>query len=440
MNTVTTDINMTRRKVTVTILASETSNHENSLVKEFAKSARIPGFRPGKVPQSLVKKRFNKELSDELHRKLVTSAYQNALDAIKEDVYSMVEMGEVSIAVDKDTEVEIIFDVIPSFDLPVYKGLEVEKDKLDVQQKEIDEKLELIQNQRASYEAIKSRNIRKGDFVRCSYTGTIGDQLVSEIVPEKPIYGTQKGTWEEAGSESAPGVPAIVKGLVGMSVDDTKSFEETFDQEFEIEQLAGKTVSYSVTVEEIRERVKPKLNQDFFKEFEVNSLESLIDKIKSDLYVEKEGLNKNKQRATLLERISEPLSFPIPESALEAEIKSISQKEMMDALRSGKSKEEIELKKEKIIEDARPNAEKSVRQQLLLKKIAKTENLEINQQEIAQYAYQEAYRMRIPPEEFIKNLKKDQSSLQNLQQNILTIKALDLIVDESKELESVHSK
>ena len=440
MKTATTDINETRRKVTVSILSNETTEQEKSLVKEFAKSARIPGFRPGKVPESLIKKRFIKELNQQLHTKIVTTAYQKALDSIEEEVYSMVKMGEVSIASEKDTEVEIIFDIVPSFDLPVYKGLEIEAEKIDVLQEEIDEKLELIENQRSSYEVIKGRNIEKGDFVRCSYIGTIDEKLVSEMVPNNPIYGSQKGTWEEAGSESAPGVPAIVKGLVGMSTNETKSFEETFAEKFHIEQLAGKTVSYSVTVEEIRERVKPTLNQDFFKEFEVDSLESLRNKIKSDLHAEKEVLNKNKQRVILLEKISESLTFPVPLSALEAEIKSITQKESMNLLQSGKSKEEIEDQKEKLIEDARPKAEKSVRQQLLLKQIAKIEKLAINQQEMAQYAYQEAYRMRIPAEEFIKNLKKDQSSLQRLQQNILTIKAIDLIVNEAKVLEPVHPK
>ena len=440
MNTATTEISETRRRVTVSILSNQISKEENSLVKEFAKSVKIPGFRQGKVPSNLIKKRFTKELGYELHRKLITATYQKALDSIDEEVFSMVEMGEISVDTGKDSEVEVTFDVIPNFELPTYKGLNLEVGTIEVQTKEVDEKLELIQNQRSSYEVIEGREVQKGDFVRCSYTGTIGEQLVADIVPNNPIYGSQKGTWEEAGAESTPGVSAVVQGIIGMSVNETKSFEETFAQEFDIEQLAGKTVSYSVSVEEIRERVKPKLDQDFFKEFEVNSLESLRNKVKSDLYAEKEVLKKNRQRVELLEKISESLSFPIPESALETELKIVTQKKTMDLIQSGKSKEEIEFQKGKIIEEARPNAERSVRQQLLLKKISKVEKLEINQQEMAQYAYQEAYRMRISPEEFIKNLKKDQSRLQKLQQNILNIKAMDLIVKEAKVLEPVHSK
>ena len=115
MNILSSDINKTRRKITVSFDSSEICSEETSLLKEFSKAAKIPGFRPGKVPESLIRKRFSKEIADELKRKITSSAYKEALGAIEEEVLTVVEMDKVSLLSGKGTEIGITFDIIPSF-------------------------------------------------------------------------------------------------------------------------------------------------------------------------------------------------------------------------------------------------------------------------------------------------------------------------------------
>ena len=124
---------------------------------------------------------------------------------------------------------------------------------------EVAKMLDQILSQRAGHN-VAEKAAEKGDYVQCAYEGKIDTEIVADLVPEAPMYGTQANTWEEAGSEDAPGVRAIVDGLVGMKAGETKEVTMEFPQDFKPEVLAGKTVVYSVEAKEVREKVMPKMD------------------------------------------------------------------------------------------------------------------------------------------------------------------------------------
>ena len=137
------------------------------------------------------------------------------------EVFNIVDLKEVELASGADVEIEFTVDVVPEFEVPVYEGLSVTNEPTDASDEEVDKMLNQILSQRAEYNVVE-KAAEKGDYVRCSYEGKIGDELVSDLVPDAPMYGTQATTWEEAGSEDAPGVRAVVDGLVGMQAGDEK--------------------------------------------------------------------------------------------------------------------------------------------------------------------------------------------------------------------------
>ena len=146
--------------------------------------------------------------------------------------------------------------MLQAFDIPAYEGLKVTNEPTDASAEEVDKMMEQILSQRAEFN-VAEKAAEKGDYVRCGYEGKIGDELVADLVPDAPMFGTQATTWEEAGAEGTPGVQAIVDGVIGMKAGDQKEVTMEFPKDFKPEALAGKSAVYSIKAEEVREKVMP---------------------------------------------------------------------------------------------------------------------------------------------------------------------------------------
>ena len=248
----------TARKIaTVSFDADEVSAKENQACKEISRVANIPGFRKGKAPVAVIRKRFSKELLDELNRKISTEAYQAVLAEKELRVHSILKIDTGTLNVGSPASVEVTIDIEPEFELPDYDNFELTVQPVAVNDDDIDSELQTLRDQRASFDEVE-RKAKTGDYVKCSYEGTIEGQPVSEILPDKPIYGKQSNTWEEAGEAKGMGVDAIAQGIIGMAKDDKKTLEAKFDEEFDIEPLAGKSVNYELEVHEVREKESTK--------------------------------------------------------------------------------------------------------------------------------------------------------------------------------------
>lgn len=428
VNIQTEDVNKTRKTVIVTISADELAAEEKALLGQFGQQAKIPGFRPGKAPVNLVKSRYAKELREELNRKMVSEAYQQISkeDGIK--LYGIVDIQGAEIE-DTKSEANITFtiDVQPEFELPQYKGLEIHKHPVEVEDEDVQQVIDRMLAQRADYNPVE-RAAEKGDYVKVSYEGKIGDEAVADLVPENPIYGKQPVTWEEAGNEDSPGVQAVVQGIIGMAKDDKKTVEETFPEDFNIEALAGKTVSYEVEVQEVRERVMPPIDEDFLKTMQAESEEQLRENIKSRIQQQKEQDNDEHMRQQILGQLSEKLDFELPESAIERETNTLLQQHMQHYMQQGIQPEQFEEHKDQLISGARDAATKHVKSEFILSKIAEKEDIEIKDQDLQQRILQEAYMSGTRPDELVKQLQQDRGRVEMLRRSVLVNKTLEFLV------------
>ena len=237
------DINETRKKVDVNIATAEISALHKQLIQEFQREAKVPGFRPGKVPENVVLTRYAKELKSELAKKVINKAFQEGVGKTGLDVFNVIESSQVEVHPEKDASVSFTVDVFQEFELPNYEGLKVTVKPTEPSEEEVDAVIKQILGQRADFKTVE-KAVEEGDYVKCSYEGKIGESLIADIVPDKAIWGTQKNTWEEAGTDHPYGVPAIIKGLVGMKAGDKKEVTMDFSEDFEIEALAGKSATY----------------------------------------------------------------------------------------------------------------------------------------------------------------------------------------------------
>ena len=238
----------------------------------------IPGFRKGKAPANVIRKKYAKELRDELNRKVSTAAYDAVLEQKDLKVYSILKIDAGELEPSQSASVEVTVDIEPEFELPKYKDFELTIEPTDVSEEEINKELDTIREQRASFDVVE-RASQKGDYVKCSYEGTLDGKAVAELLPEKPMYGKQSNTWEEAGNQTGMGVDAIAEGVIGMSAGDKKELTADFAKDFEIDALAGKSVSYKLEVHEVREKKAPALeDEEFLKSLKIESVELLKEK------------------------------------------------------------------------------------------------------------------------------------------------------------------
>ena len=429
MNTKIENISDTRKKITVAFAPEQVEEEKGKAVADFVRNAKIPGFRPGKAPKAMVEKLYSDAIKDQLERSLTSRAIEE-INAIKDfDLYAVVDIKREE--KDGGFELEFAADVYPEVKLPESLETKVELEPAEASDAEVDNAVEYYRNQRAKYEEV-DREIRKGDFVRLSYQGTVDGAPVSEIETSLPIFAEQKSTWEEAGNENAPGVQGVVQGIVGMKKGEKKTLSHEFPKEFPNEKLAGKKADYEVEIFEVREKKLPELDAEFFKAFEVDSLDAFKNKVRDSIVNEKKSNNEILKRQFAVEQLMGKCEFALPESALEDERQSILEEMMMRFMSSGASREDIEKNKETLFDSAGKEAEGRAKMRIFLNRIAKANDLKIDNEDMSRMLWQESMRTHTKPEELIKQLRKDPARANRLRSDALLQKAINFIAEKAK--------
>ena len=421
-----------RQIATVTFDAEEIQTKEKEACNEIGKVANIPGFRKGKAPSNVIRKRFSKELNDELTRKLSTEAYESIMENKDFKVYSILKVEPGSIDTNSGTSVDITYDIEPEFEIPDYENFQVTTEPVEVTDEDIDKELDAIREQRSTFEEV-DRIAQEGDYIKCSYEGMLDGSPVSDLVPDKPMYGKQSNTWEEAGESKGMGVDAIAKGVVGMKKGDKKEVEAKFDKDFEIPPLAGKTIMYNIEVHEVREKKSPEMNEEFLQTLKVENLQELKDRVATDLENRKKRDIQNSKRSQITKKFLEIPDFPLPQQAVEDESNIIFQSKAQQAIQRGAKQEDIESKKDELWKEAKVQGEARVKLTIILSKIAEKEKVEVSNEDLARAATQEAMMQRKDPTAYIKELSQNRQQLHRLRQDILHDKTLELVADKAKE-------
>ena len=422
-----------RKVAIVTFESEEVSDQENQVCKEFGRMANIPGFRKGKAPEQVIRKKYSKELKAELNRKVSTAAYEAVLEHKDIRVYSILKVDPGEIDSNGPATVEVTVDIEPEFDLPDYEAYEYSINLTEVNEEEIEKEIDNLRDQRAAFEEVE-RSVEEGDYVKCSYEGTLDGAPVSDILPDKPMYGKQSNTWEEAGQVKGMGVEAIAKGIIGMKKEDKKEVEEDFADDFELAPLAGKKVLYSIEVHEVREKQAPPADdEEFLKALKAESLDELKEKIADDLKSRKERKNVDDKRGQATQKILELPDFPLPQQAVEDESKTIFQRTIQRAAQQGANQEEMESKRDELWNESQVQGKARVKISLVLSRIAEKEKVDVSNEDMAQAATREAMMMRVDPQEYVKELSQDRARIHRLRQDILQDKTLELVASKGKE-------
>ncbi len=424
------DVTETRKTLAVTLEANEIDAEEKSLLDQFTNMAKIPGFRPGKAPKQVVRKRFAKQMTGELQQRVLSKAYQEGSKEAKVNLINVVDVDQGSIQAGQEAKITFTVDVRPEFEISEYKGLELEGLSEEVNEEEIQTAIDGIRREKAEFQPVE-REAEKGDYVKFSHEGSMDGKPLSEIVTDKPVYAKMPQTWEEVGTEQGL-IPGLSDHLEGMKPGDKKDAEVEFPANFNVEALSGKKATYSVEVLEVRERKLPEMDEAFFESQQVKDLDELNERIQGFLKQQKGQQRHADLRRQVTEKLLDKVDFSLPQSLLDSETETAMRQVVMDNTRRGVSQEELEKNKDDIHAGAARTAHGRVKMQLILAQIAEKEKIELKDDDLSRYILSQAYQSGQKPDDLVKELKKDQNRLQSTQQALLLDKTLEFLIDEAK--------
>src|SRR5207248_1822809 len=235
----------------------------NAIADNFARHAKIPGYRPGKAPRKMIEAKFKKEIQEEVTKKLVSKSYRDAIAEKQLRVVSLTNLEDVQIGDDKTMRFRATVITAPEFDLPDYKNITVQLPLLEVTEQEIDAAMERLREQSADFVEIEpERPLQMDDFAVIDFEGTIEGQPIREVAPDasKNLQGGKK-FWLQLGPENF--LPKFCEQLIGQKKEETRLVIVTFPADLPVKELAGKKADYAVTLREIKQKVLPELNDTF---------------------------------------------------------------------------------------------------------------------------------------------------------------------------------
>ena len=366
-------------ELTVTLDAEEMKAIVKDVERAFVREARLPGFRPGKVPVELIRKEFAQGLKQETERAMFQKNISKAIEAEKLDQVAVVDMKDVKNGAEGGAFTAVV-EVKPTFKLPTYKGLKIEKKDATVTDEQVNDQVARLRAAYAKYEDAKEGEaVQDGDFVQIDYAGTVGGKAIAEINPEAKIVSSGTGFWTQV--EEGRFLPEILDAVKGMKAGETKEgITVKFDKETAPEGLKGEKAVYTLTLKSFRRRVLP-TDAEFVEKAKAESLEKLVATVREQMQKHATEQEEARRENEAVELLLKKADFDVPGSQVNRAMDGYLQQLAQRAQYSGLPADYFEKNRDKILKDAQDAAEKQVRLWYVIEAIAAEEKLEAKDDE-----------------------------------------------------------
>ena len=429
MKTELKDISPTRKQIDVEIDAEAVRTVYDRVSDNYAKAANVPGFRPGHAPRAVVRTRFKDQIRTEVLRELIPDAVQKAIEEHKLDALGEPELNlENSEGLDQLGQQPISFnlnvEVLPEIKLSEYRGLEVTRSTRPVKDEDVDRVIESLRENSATLEPVEDRGAQAGDTVTASFHGKFINEPDAEPIKVEDVDVI-------LGGEGV--VQEMTDHLAGAKPDDEKTFTVDYPADFNAKGLAGKQVEYTVKVSAVRIKELPELDNDWAQSLsdEIESLEQLRAKVRSDLEQQVKNEADNKVQAALLRQLVEAHEFELPERLVEHQTERRLESVVRDMIGQGIDPRNPELQWDKARESLKEQASYDLRSSLLLERIAAEEKMEVSDQEINDEINAIADASRQTPDQ-VRAILTKQGGERSIAGRLRNRKALDLLVENAR--------
>jgi trigger factor len=398
----------------------------DAIAGNYARYARIPGYRAGKAPRAVIERKFRKEIQEELTKKLVSKSYHEAIAEKQLRVVSLTNLEDVEFGDDRSMRFRATVVTAPEFTLPDYKNIPVELPSGEVTAAEVDVALERLRDQSADFTDVTGRALQLEDFAVLDFDGSIAGVAISEIVPEasKNLHGGKK-FWLHAAPDNF--LPRFVEQIVGMNTGDTRSVQVEFPADFPVTELAEKKADYAVTLNEIKQKVLPALDDAFAaKLMKDKTLADLRHTLEHNLEHEKEHEIDREKEAQIVKYLQEHITFDLPQTLLKNETRRALNELVHRNRERGVPDELLKGKEKELIEGAGSLAAHRLKTNFILHRIAEQEKIEITRDEIDDRVREQAAQYNLPVDKMRKELE-EHDRLDGLAEEVLLGKTLDFL-------------
>jgi trigger factor len=398
------------REVEIEIPADEVSRSFRAVTKRYQKNARIPGFRSGKVPESLIRGRFAEQIRQDVMEAVLPDHFRNAITEQKLKPISQPQVTGIELEEGKPLRFKAAFEVVPEFSIDGYQDVKVEKVPTELTDAEVDAELARIRDSRSTMEPVtEERALSDGDFAQISFTGTVqpAEGGSEEAPAQQPITG--EDVMVQVGGPNT--LDTFNAALRGASVGQQLKFEVSYPEDFGERQLAGKRVAYDLEVKGIKKKIEPEMNDEFAKELgPYESLANFTQQLREHMATDKQRRVQGETTNRLLDALVSRFEFPVPESLVQQQIDARLDRGLRALASQGMRTEDMRnLDFDRLRAAQRPSATAEVKGSLLLDRIADIENVNVPEEDVDRELQAISLQMREPVDALRARLTDDGS-------------------------------
>ena len=389
MKTEFIDVSDTQKNLLVEIDSTVVDAEIDKVSRDYSKAARIPGFRPGKVPAKVVKQRFRDQILHDVAHGLIPRAVDEALRERGVEPVDTPDIRDVVVEEGQPLKFTASFETVPPIEPGDYASLTVHRKQAQVDDGAVDQALSQLRERAARYEPIEHRGIETGDSVLLDLVRTARKKTEEPLIvipgqePAQPETDTDKhdNVTVDIGAPANP--PGFDEALTGLHAGEEKTFDVTYPQDYTITELAGTTVRYDVSVKAVRKRVIPDLDDEFAKDLgEFDSLDALRARVRTDLEQEAAQDAEREMRAELLQQLSARVGFDVPTTLLDREVDRRVEEFVRRLMDQQIDPMGTNINWEEFRERQKEAAAEAVKSALVLDEVARRENIAVADAEI----------------------------------------------------------
>ena len=391
-------------------------------LKEVSRMANLPGFRKGKAPRKLLEKNYGDKIVEEVKRAIVSSSYQETIEKNKLSPVGDPDVGDINLELGKPLKFEVTLEVLPTFELGEYKGMQLKRKPVSVTDEDIDKALETISRQKAQLTVVKKGKVKDEDFIICDCeVGVNGEVVWTDKELEVMVSGSQVADIN---------VPDLKNSLVGAKSEDKVSVDVELGDSFSVEQHRNKSAKLEISIKEIKRPKSPEINDELAKQVGYDTLDELKEFMSQRLEMEKKRMAEGEMQEQISSKLIEMADFDMPEDMKAHHTNERLHKYQHDLINKGTPQEEIE----KNLEDLKNASEESVvrdfKMSLVLEQIAEKERIFVTEDDVNRRISEMAGMYGLDTAGMKKQIEK-MNSMSNLRHQLRENKTLNLLMKEA---------
>ena len=320
MKTEFIDVTPTQKQLVFEVPADLVEQEVTRVVRDYGKAARIPGFRPGKAPAHIVRQRFREQILSDVMQELIPRVVDDALRERALEPVETPDIRDVTLEDGQPLTFTAAFETVPPIEPIDYAAMSVRRDRIEVGDEAVTSVLERLRDRHARFEPVEDRPSEMGDVLTATVTRRVVEPPASAEGAPPPSDEPERLRTPVSNSERRPKPTGLRRRYLGAVPGDERNFSRRFPADYPIADLAGAVVDYTVAVKEAKKKVLPELDDEFAKDLELESLEELRTRVRTDLQRDGERRQANDMRNDLLRQLAARVTFDVPEALVGREI------------------------------------------------------------------------------------------------------------------------